>query len=506
MTNTVFALLDPSQWPWPWMGAVWGVIHALTFVIICVHCLRSRREATSTLLWLFLSLSFPIVGPFLYVTIGIDRVPDKGFRKTVTDEKLLAERKAREADPRLLAYWRHLREAVSSQPPTPFGAELNRALNQLFPNHPLLGGNDVVPLVTGDEAFPQMFDAIRGATHHVHLQSFMICNDSVGRDLLDLLADKAASGVEVRVMYDRFGSTQAHFSGFFRPYRRVPNLEIIGWTQANPLKRQFQVNLRNHRKIVVIDGHTAFCGGMNIKDLNVTTNGRPPDRDYHFMVRGPAALELQYTFMRDWYFMTDYDPKDLLREEYFPEVPPGGEALVRVINSGPSSEMEVIADVFFTAIVAAQKQILVATPYFVPTRDIVRALRTAALRGVDVRLIVPEKNNHFYAGLAGRALYEELLEAGVRVFARQPPFMHAKALLVDDAFALVGTANLDVRSLRLNYETNLVVYDDGFVNRMKEIVLEDEALSRALRLETWRSRPAGQRCMENLAHLMTPVL
>jgi len=503
--HIVSALLDPSRWSWPWVAAAW-TLHAFVFVLICIHCLRSRREATSTLLWIFLSLSFPIIGPLLYVSIGVDRVPDKGFRKTVTNEVLLAERKAREADPRLLAYWLHLREAVSTQPATPFGTELNRALNKLFPDHPLLGGNCVVPLVTGDEAFPQMFDAIRGARHHVHLQSFMICGDSVGRDLLDLLAEKAAAGIEVRVMYDRFGSTQAHLSGFFRRYRHVPNLEIVGWTQANPLKRQFQINLRNHRKTMVIDGHTAFCGGMNIKALNVTTAKRPPDRDYHFMLRGPAALELQYTFMRDWYFMTGYDPKDLLKEEYFPEVPASGNALVRVINSGPSSEMEIIADVFFTAIVAAQKQILIATPYFVPTHDIVRALRTAALRGVDVRLIVPEKNNHFYAGLAGRALYEELLEAGVRVFLRQPPFMHAKALVVDDAFALVGTANLDVRSLRLNYETNLVVYDDTFVNQMKEIVLDDEAHSRALQLEAWRRRPLRQRCLENLAHLMKPVL
>lgn len=496
------ALLEPSNWPWPSFGLA-GAIHAVTFVLICLHCLRARREPASTLMWMFLSLSCPIIGPLLYVTIGVDRVPDKGFRKYETNEKLMA---AREADPRLLGYWLHLRDAITPEPTAPFGQEINHAMDQLIPHHPLLAGNDVMPLVTGDDAYPQMFDAVRGAAHHVHLESFIIGNDDVGHDLLDLLAEKAAGGVEVRIMYDRFGSTHAHLSGFFRRYRRMPNMEIVGWTQANPLKRQFQINLRNHRKIMVVDGQTAFCGGMNIRDLNVTRGARPPDRDYHFLLRGAAVLELQYTFMRDWYFMTEHDPRDLLKEEYFPETPAKGDALVRVINSGPSNKTEVLADVFFTAIAASQKQVLVATPYFVPTRDIVRALRTAALRGVDARLILPEQSNHFYAGLAARALYEELLTAGVRIFLRGGPFMHAKALLVDDAFALVGTANLDIRSLRLNYETNFVVYGDGFVNQMKEIVLDDLAKSEELLLEAWLDRPVRQRCMENLAHLMTPVL
>jgi cardiolipin synthase len=225
------------------------------------------------------------------------------------------------------------------------------------------------------------------------------------------------------------------------------------------------------------------------------------------MLRGPVVQELQYTFMRDWYFMTDEDPAELLRESYFPHLAPAGPAMIRVVNSGPAgSEMEALSDVLFMAIVSARKQILAVTPYFVPPHEIVRGLRAAAQKGVDVRLIVPRKNNHVYAGMAGRARYEELLEAGVRVFERQEPFIHAKALIIDDTLAVVGSANMDMRSFRLNYETNLLVFDDRFLNELKRIVLDDLARSEELDLAEWRRRPVCRQMLENLCYLMMPVL
>jgi cardiolipin synthase len=165
-----------------------------------------------------------------------------------------------------------------------------------------------------------------------------------------------------------------------------------------------------------------------------------------------------------------------------------------------------MTDTFFAAIGAAQRELLAVTPYLVPTPDILRAFRVAALRGVDVRLILPQKSNHVYAGMAGRALYDDLLAAGVRIYERPPPFLHAKALIVDNALAIVGTANLDVRSLRLNYETNIAVFDEAFVGELKRIVLEDLAASRELELARWRQRPAVQRALENACSLLTPIL
>jgi len=476
-------------------------------VLVCLHSLRSRREPSSTLLWIFLAWLLPFVGPLLYVSIGVDRVPDKGFRKQVNDERFLAERDSREEDALPLAYWHAVhQESVRGLPESELGRELSKAMDAILPEYPLLKGNAASPLVTGDEAYPRMLQAIESAQDHVHLQSFIIQNDKTGRKFMRALACKARNGVRVRVLFDRFGSTQAFLTGFLRRYRKVPNLTIVGWTQANLLKRQFQVNLRNHRKALIVDGERAFAGGINLHRENTTRRRKAPIRDYHFELRGPVVQELQYSFLRDWYFMTDESTDVLLRREHFPTIDPVGTITARLLNSGPASEGEAITDIIFMAIVAARKQVLIVTPYFVPPPDIMRALRSAALRGIDVRLITPGKNNHIYAGLAGRSLYEELLEAGVRIFHREPPFMHAKAMLIDGCCSIVGTANWDIRSLRLNYETDVVIHDEGFTDEMKRIVLEDEAKSKEIDLARWRARPAWKKMAENLAFLMTPIL
>lgn len=499
------SLINVGNWTWSWVWLGW-TLHIVSFLLVCAHCLKHRREATSAILWIFVTWSFPVIGLLCYVAIGINRVEDKGLKKHAADQKLLAESRAIAEDALPLAYWNTIHEARGVVPPTPFGRYLNASMRSLLPDNPLLGGNDVKVLVDGDDAYPEMLTAIENARHHIHLQTFIIRNDAIGRQMLDRLAEKARSGVKVRFLYDKFGSTYATFSGLFLRYRRTDNFFMAGWTQANIFKRQFQINLRNHRKIMVVDGQVAFTGGMNIDADNMTRDGNPPIRDYHFMINGPMVQELQYSFVRDWCFTTDESPGELLQESYFPHLETAGPVMARLVNTGPTTEMQCITDVFFMAITAARKQILAVTPYFVPPRDILRALRTAALRGVDVRLTVPLRNNHVYAGLAGRALFDELLCAGVRVFQRTPPFAHAKALIVDDEFALVGTANLDARSLQLNYETNMAVYDDNFVNRLKGIVLSDLAQSREVKLDEWRQRPVRKQILENLAHLMMPVL
>jgi cardiolipin synthase len=489
-------LPEPDWWILGW------TLHLIVFVLVCHHCLLHRREPASTLIWIFLAWSLPVAGALLYLGFGVDRVPTKGWRKQVHDQAFLEARRAREQEELPLAYWRAMYDKVQADPPDPRGHGLDRLLDSILPDFPMLGGNRIRPLVDASETVPAMLDAIRGARRHIHLQTFILGGDC-GRTVMDALAERARAGVRVRVLFDRFGSTRSLWNGFFKPYRGILNLELVGWTQANPLKRQFQINLRNHRKILVADGERAFCGGVNLHDQQ-TPDGQI--RDYHFEVLGPAVLELQYSFLRDWNFMTDEGPERLLQAEYFPHLPAAGGTVVRLVSSGPTAESEAFCDVVFSAVTSAEKQVLLATPYFIPNRDLLRALRAAALRGVDVHLIVPQRNNHFYAGLAGEALYEEMLDAGVRVFLRQPPFMHAKALIVDDFFSLVGTANLDMRSLRLNYETGLAVFDESFADDLKEVVLADEQASVPLELDVWRRRPLWHRFAENTASLFTPVL
>ncbi len=486
----------------PLILALGTVLHLTAFILISLHCLRRRRNASSTILWIAVSWSFPLVGPILYLSFGVDRVADRGFQKFLTEEQLLCTRRSTK-DSVPCAHWHNL---IATSPKNEFQREFNRALDALLPEHPALAGNALTPLVTGDEAYPKMLEAVRAAKHHIHLQSFIIGNDTIGHALMEILAERAADGVEVRLLYDRFGSTRAHLSGLFRKYKNIPNLQTAGWTQANFLKRQFQINLRNHRKTLVVDGKKAFFGGINLHDENTSTHKDGPLRDYHFAVEGPLVQELQYSFLRDWYFITGENPETLLTGDHFPLIEPVGDLTARLINSGPSTEKDVAVETFFTAITLARKQILAVTPYFVPPVDVLRALRSAALRGVDVRLIVPRENNHRYAGYASRALYEELLLAGVRIFERRLPFMHAKALIIDGEFSLVGTANLDERSLNLNYETSAAVYSASFADAMKNIIHEDINLSDEVLLTQWLQRPVKERLLENLASLMTPVL
>jgi len=484
-------------------------VHASVFLAVALHCLIRPRDPRSTLAWLFAVWIIPVPGAILYLLFGINRVKEKGWQKHESDQSFHSNRDLREQEESPLAHWRGLRDALLTQPADEGARELNSFLNRLAPNHPLLGGNSVRMLVDAREAFPDIFSAIRNARHHIHLQSYIIGADRTGRELMDALAERAAAGVEVRVLYDEYGSAHASMHGFFRRYaRREPRLHIVGFTQATLHKPQeFQINLRNHRKVIVIDGLLGYTGGMNFYDVYQPQDHAAPTHDYHFRIEGPAVLELQYSFLRDWYYMTDEAPERLLAPEYFPhQTTAVGQTSLRLLNNGPTAaESDTLLDALFEAITGARHQVLIVTPYFVPPPDIQRALRCAALRGVDVKVLVPSINNHVYVGYASKALYDGLLATGVRIFEQPPPFSHAKALLVDNCIAFIGSANMDARSLRLNYESSLVVLDERFGSQLKRVMDNDLALGHEIQLANWRLRPLRQRLIENFCSLMSPV-
>ncbi len=489
----------------PWLS--WGAaIHLLLFVSVALHVLRHRRRADSTLIWLFLAWSLPVGGALLYAMFGVDRVPKERWRRGVQRrDRLEGVRQAATEDVLPEAYWR----SVGGAPVTPedeWTRELDRPLAAILEGFPLLGGNRITPLLTGDEAFPKMLEAIRAARHHIHLQSFIIGHDEVGREFMAALEERARAGVRVRVLYDRFGSSHALWGGLFRRCRGVPNLTAEGWTQSNLFRKQLHLNLRNHRKILVVDGQVGFTGGVNLNAYSRSQEGEAAIQDYHFQLQGPVVQELQYTFLRDWHVMTEEDPVQLLSAEHFRRLPAEGTAMARVVNSGPSSDIPVAVDMFFNAVNAARKQVFIITPYFLPSEDLLRALRMAALRGVRVYLVVPERSNHWYTTWASRAMYEDLLESGVRIFERPPPFIHAKAMTVDDRMAVVGSSNWDYRSLYSNYETSLVVYDAPFVMHLKLLMIEDLHESREVELGVFKNRPVGHRYLENTCGLLSPLL
>lgn len=502
--------MNAAVWSNYFRGAPWfslgAAIHLLLFVAVALHVLRHRRRADSTLLWLFLVWSLPVIGAVLYAMFGVDRVPKPRWRRTVQRrERLEGMRDAVTEELIPEAYWR----SVGSAPVTPvdeWTAALDRPMRALLDNYPLLGGNRIMPLLTGDAAFPEMLNAIRAAEQHIHLQSFIIGNDPVGREFMAAVAERAHAGVRVRVLYDRFGSSHALWGGLFWTYRRVPNMTLAGWTQSNLFRKQLHFNLRNHRKALIVDGQVGFMGGINLNAYSRTQGGQLAIQDYHFRLQGPIVQELQYSFLSDWHVMTDEDPEILLHADHFQRVPPAGTALARLINSGPSSDMRVAVDMFFNAVNAARKQVFIITPYFLPSEDLLRALRLAALRGVRVYVVVPERSNHWYTTWASRAMYEDLLESGARIFERRPPFIHAKAMTVDDRLAIVGSANWDTRSLYSNYETNLAVYDSHFVTHIKILMLEDLHASQEVDLATFKNRPVAHRYLENMCGLFSPLL
>ena len=504
--TTGFLLADIAVGNWSSLG-LGTLCHLLVAVLVTLHCLREPREPRSALFWIYLAWALPVVGALLYLAFGINRLPAKGWQKQRSDQAFWEMRRSREEDSQPLAYWHGLQEGLLVTPHDPADARLQQIFDRLYPTHPLLGGNDITDYTDGEEAYPPMLEAIRNARHHIHLQSYIVGADDVGREFFDLMADKAREGVRVRVLYDGFGSAEAHLRGFFRGYARVPNMEVVGFAQVNPIKRHFQVNLRNHRKILVVDGERGFIGGMNICKENCGRLRRQAEnRDYHFAVGGPILLELQYTFLRDWYYMTHEAPDVLLSQNHFPPITPKADVAMRIVNAGPTSEREALCDANFALIGSATSQILLGTPYFVPPDDMRRALRMAAMRGVDVRLLVPGKTNHLSTTYAARSTYEEMLRAGVRLFLRHPPFMHGKFLIVDGRNVMLGTANFDNRSLKLNYETNLIVFDTAFANSFKRRVLADYAHAEELSLASWRRRPFKHRLVENLFNLASPAL
>ena len=486
--------------------SILAALHIVAFAAVSLHALKRRRHASATILWIFVVWSFPFIGALLYIAFGIDRVTNKGLRNRMANQHMMKQRQNRHTDETSFVAWHYNFTTHLSDINSDYSRELNRCMDILSPEHPLLNGNVILPLAGGDEAYPLMLEAIKNARNHIHLQSFIISNDAIGKEFLKTLEKKAAEGVMVRLLFDRFGSSKAHLLGLFRKYRKQPNFQICGWTQANPLKRQFQINLRNHRKNLIIDGKVAFFGGVNIASDNVSTEERKGIRDYHFKVEGPMVHELQFSFLRDWYFMTNEPVEKLICTENFPKMLSIGDVRMRLIDSGPSNPPGLATETFFNSVILARQQILIVTPYFVPNHDILRALRFAAHRGVDVRLILPQKNNHHCTGLASRALYEDLLTAGVRIFHREPPFIHAKTMIIDSSAALVGTANLDIRSLELNYETMVLIDDEEAANKLKQLFLEDIAASTEVTLEEWLLRTAIQKLGENLCSLMTPVL
>jgi cardiolipin synthase len=347
-----------------------------------------------------------------------------------------------------------------------------------------------------------MFEVIKAAKHHIHIEFFIFRTDELGEKFLGLLAEKARAGVEVRLLTDgigarAFGSRQARAL-----------CEAGGrWASFLPIsiwRWRLQVNLRNHRKLVVIDGETGFTGGLNV---GVEYLGEDPTfgkwRDTFLRLQGPAVVAMQQVFVEDW----DFSTGELLDgREYFPDCPPRGDVAAQAISSGPDDDTKGIREIYFAAMLRARKRLWITTPYYVPDAGIRDAIRLAALSGADVRLLVPQSPDHWIPHFAGRYYLPELLESGVKVYMYANGFIHAKVILVDGKWASVGSANLDNRSLALNFELNVLFHTPWVVAELEKQFLHDIDESQPLDARTFAKRKWPGRLLENVCRLFSPVL
>ncbi len=460
------------------LGAVW--IAGMGIVIV-----MQRRSAASTIAWLFVLSFLPIVGYVIYMLIGPLRL-DRRKRRRITSKRLvesglrgLAALDARWAEHHQLAM---VSIGVGGAPP--------------------LQAETVDLYFDGVSTYEAILAAIAVAKDHVHVEYYIWEADVIGTQLRDALVERARAGVIVRVILDGTGCRLSR--SFLRPLRDA-GAKVV-WFNPVHLRslRRRRIDFRTHRKIVVCDGRVGFTGGMNISDLHSEKLSKHYWRDTHLKLTGTAVWPIQRLFIEDWYYAAEeLVPLDLAT---VPPANPEAEHLVQIVGSGPDTGDLALHKVFFTAINHAAKRIWLTTPYFVPDDALLTALLTAALRGVDVRVLVPKKGDSRMVDLAARSYFPELLEAKVRIFEYEPRFSHAKTMLCDDDVSIVGTANFDNRSFRLDFELAAVLFGDHANQALAEAFTRDIAESRELARKDLASLKFGQRFGQAAARLLSPLL
>jgi len=453
-----------------------------------------RKEPSSTIAWILTLVFLPGLGAGLFLLFGRDRVRWPAKRKLEIDTIVRAQVAASRDE-----------QAAGGASMLALASPLERAMfrvGERLSHLRATSGNKVDVLVEGETTYAAIGEAIDGARHHVHAQYYLIRNDATGAWFRDRLVAAAKRGVAVRLLMDGFGCF-----ALGRSWRRPLHRAGVRVAEFLPMRSVLlqPVNLRNHRKIVVIDGETAFTGGFNVGDeYKGAMPGVGEWRDVHMRIEGPAAAELQRVFFQDWAFATN-EPIDP-RTYFARHVPSRGDAKIAIVTSGPDTRTEAIHRMFFGAIVGATREVSLTTPYFVPTESLTVAMELAAMRGVDLKLILPGRSNHQVTFHAGRSFYTDLLKAGVDIREYQPGIVHAKTLIADSQIALVGSANMDLRSFRLNFEVHALVHDATTAIRLRETFEDDLARSRRVDLDEWDSRPWSYRVKEGAARLVSPLL
>lgn len=475
-----------------WSHVVSGIatvseILAIAFVPMV---LLRRKEPAATFAWILVLLFVPVVGVVLFWYLGRDRIRRPVRHRSVVNAPM-RERISDRISGQFPSQHEEREAVIEAQPEDQRGV---MRLASRTGRGEIRAGNQVRVLIGAEATYDAMIEAIEAATDHVHLEYYIFRPDRTGRRVLAALVAAAERGVRVRLLYDGFGSVG--LGPACRALKRAGG-SARPFFPLDPIRRAATINLRNHRKLMVVDGRIGFCGGINVGDVFVGW------RDVHLRIDGPVVADLQKIFVEDWYFAAR---QDLTAAAFFPEIAKTGGSIVQVVESGPDERVESIHRLVFGAIASARRTVWITTPYFVPDRAVLVALQTAAMRGVDVKIIVPRASNHRVTFHAGRSFYDELLSAGVRVHEYLPGMLHTKAMIVDGRLATVGSANLDVRSFRLNFELIAVLYDEAVVTELRHLFESELAQTDEVELPRWRQRPLLTRVKEGIGRLLSPLL
>jgi cardiolipin synthase len=475
------------------------IIYVLITVATCLRIIYDTRTSSKTLAYLMLAVFLPVAGIVIYFCIGTNYRKRKLYSKKIVKDEAVQRRIKTQIYQESEKIWNTVPEELLKY----------QKLVQLLLNDGmsyLSGSNKVEVLHNGEQKFASVLKALREAKHHIHIEYYIYEDDEIGNKIKDLLIEKALAGVEVRLIYDDFGS---------RSIRKkvVPELKKAG-VMAYPFYKILfialanRLNYRNHRKIIVIDGCIGYTGGINVSDRYINSGTRPDQvywRDTHVKITGAGVYYLQYLFTTDWNFCAD---EELVpRRDFFCE-PEGntGNSVLQITASGPDSDNPTILFSLIQAIGMAEREILITTPYFIPGESLLDALVVAALSGVKVILLVPDKSDSRMVAAAARSYYGELMAAGVEVYTYQKGFIHAKTMVCDRNLSVIGTANMDNRSFELNFEVNTVIYDIRVAEEMTSTFYDD--LKDALRInsEKWEKRPLYKQLPEKLGRLLSPLL
>lgn len=469
-----------------WEQWQWWLLEALSLVGLAAawHALLHKRDPRAAFAWMLVTLALPFLGVLLYLLFGINRAQRRARRLRVRQPSAWVPPSARVCD--------QDRDATGPLPDLArAGAAVTKA--RLWP------GNALETFHNGDQVYPAMLAAIRAADTAIDLATYIFENNGLGREVADALIDARIRGVRVRVLIDGMGEWYSR--GIGRRLQRG-GVEVRRFNPLRLLPLNLNLNLRNHRKLLLVDGGIAFTGGINIGDRHLLDPPRirHPVADLHFALRGPVLADLHAAFVDSWIQAGGDDAVLSVNGA------PLGDSLCRVIADGPDEHIDQLALVLHAATAAARSSLRLMTPYFLPSRELIAGLQSAALRGIAVTVLLPGRSNLPYVHWATRHLVADLLQRGVRVCYQPPPFHHGKLLIVDDAYVLLGSANIDPRSLRLNYELGVEVFDANFARDLGDWFDGRVAASAPLSLAALAARSLAVRTRDALCWLASPYL